>query len=324
LVEQLPSLRVLVTIGEVELPDEVKEQLTAWVRQGGAWLSVAGICGLGEVLGAEYVSPEYTGPGFGVVPERALGQGFLEGSGEHPVLAHLRSQLHFFNGLTVRPVADAIALASVRDAHGRETEHAALVEQRYGDGQCLLLAPDAVGAIVRIQQGVAVTRDGAPAADGSAPTSDGVLKADDGIALDWHFDRQDVPGLPGLKAFLEPVADAWREMLLRAVFYLAERKRVALPVLWLYPRNLPALAHMSHDSDGNDAGAARELIRQLDIADINSTWCIIAPGYKPDIIDSIRANGHELAMHYDAMTEGIEWGEEQFEKQWQFLQQQFG
>lgn len=326
LTAQLPHVRVLITIGEMELSDATKSALRAWVEQGGAWLSIAGICGSGEVLGAEYVKPEYSGAGFGVVPERLLGEGYLDSEQpEHPLLSHLRTPLHFFNGLTVQATGNqAQSLAAVRDSHGRETQHSALIENRVGDGHCLLLSPDAVGAIVRIQQGIAVTRDGAPASDGSGPTSDGVLKADDGIVLDWHFDRQEAPELPGLKAFIEPVADAWREVILRSVFYLASKQNLPLPVLWLYPRNLPALAHMSHDSDGNDPSAARELLRQLDIADINSTWCIIDPGYEPEIIESIVKAGHELAMHYDAMTEGIDWGEDNLEQQWQVLQKQFG
>jgi len=325
LIEHLPQLRVFITIGEMELPGEISAAIRAWVEQGGAWLSIAGICGLGEALGAEYVKPEYSGPGFGVVPERLLGEGYLDSTQpEHPLLSHLRTPLHFFNGLTLQAAGQGQSLATIRDVHGRATEYSAVIENRFGNGRCLLLAPDAVGAIVKIQQGVAVTRDGNPPSDGSAPTSDGVLKADDGIVLDWHFDRQEVPGLPGLKAFIEPVGDAWRELILRAVFHLAAQQNVLLPLLWLYPRNLPAIAHMSHDSDGNDAGAARELIKQLDIAAINSTWCIIAPGYEPEIINAIVADGHELAMHYDAMTEGIDWGEDNFEQQWQFLQQQFG
>jgi len=325
LAEQLPSLRILVTIGETQVPDEIKVALTHWVEQGGAWLSIAGICGMGELLGAEYVVPDYTGPGFGVVPERALGQGYLEGTkADHPALAHLRLPLHYFNGLTVQAAAGAQALATARDHHGRATEHTALIENIVGQGRCLLLAPDAVGAIVQIQQGTAITRDASPAPDGSSPTSDGVLKADDGIALDWYFDRQDVPELPGLKAFLEPIADAWRELLLRSIFYLASQQGISLPVLWLYPRNLPALAHMSHDSDGNDPEAARDLAKQLTTADVRTTWCVIAPGYAPEIIETIRDGGHELAMHYDAMTEGLDWSEELFEEQWQLLHEQFG
>src|SRR5690606_10050949 len=147
--------------------------------------------------------------------------------------------------------------ALVLDAHGRETARPALIENTLGNGRCLFVAPDAVGAVVHIQQGVAVTADGVPAPDGAGPRSDGVLKSDDGAVLDWYFDSQEVPGAPGLQGFLQPVADQWRELILRAIFYLAETQRVTLPVLWLYPRNLPALAHLSHDTDGNDLALGR-------------------------------------------------------------------
>ena len=193
-----------------------------------------------------------------------------------------------------------------------------------GKGRCLLIAPDVTGTVVRIQQGTAVTRDGVPAADGTASLCDGVLKSDDGSVLDWLLDRQAVPGIPGFSAFLQPIADQWRETLLRALFYLAGKQEVALPVLWLYPRNLPALAHLSHDTDGNELSQANRLLEVLDMARMNSTWCVIPPGYPAELIAAIRRAGHELAMHYDAVSEGTVWSEEGFDNQWRQLVNLFG
>ena len=68
-----------------------------------------------------------------------------------------------------------------------------------------------------------------------------------------------------------------------------------------------------------DLEKARTLLASLERAEIKSTWCVIAPGYSREIIGAIRDAGHELAMHYDAMTEGLPWGEEEFEKQHHFL-----
>ncbi len=173
------------------------------------------------------------------------------------------------------------------------------------------------GTVVFIQQGRAITRDGVPAPDGTAPLCDGVLKSDDGGVLDWSFDRQPVPGVPGLHAFLQPIADQWRELLLRAVFYLADTLAVVLPVLWLYPRNLPALAHLSHDTDSNDPEKARRLLKILEEMQVHGTWCVILPGYPPEIMDAIRDAGHELATHYDALDHP--WSEEEFDRQWREL-----
>src|SRR5690348_12103856 len=50
---KLPSLRVLVTVGEAELNESQRRKLSDWVRAGGAWLSVSGLCGMESLLGVE-------------------------------------------------------------------------------------------------------------------------------------------------------------------------------------------------------------------------------------------------------------------------------
>jgi hypothetical protein len=183
---------------------------------------------------------------------------------------------------------------------------------------------DVTGTVVRIQQGTAVTRDGLPSPDGTAPDADGVLKSDDGGVLDWDFDRHPLPGAPGLSVFSQPIADQWREILLRGIFYLAEQRRLAVPLLWLYPRSLPALAHMSHDSDQNDHALARRLLDVLAEAGIRSTWCIILPGYDASLMHAINGQGHELALHFDAMSDGMEFTRANLSDQWQKLCALFG
>src|SRR5262249_37740682 len=149
--------------------------------------------------------------------------------------------------------------------------------------------------------------------DGSAPIADAVLKSGDGGVLDWLFDRQPVGRVTGLNAFLQPIADQWRELLLGSVFSLAEYAEIPLPLLWLYPRNLPALGHLSHDTDGNQPELAERLLEALAEAKAKATWCVILPGYSPELLDRIKQEEHELALHYDAMTAGLEWSEAQFE-----------
>lgn len=327
--DSLSQIRVLVTVGEMELPAETQQLLTGWVNRGGAWLSIAGVCGCAELFGVAYAQPGYRLK-WGAAGACVLGEGYLapasSANGEaHRILQHLEIPLHFFNGLAV-VAADTETTPAGRtlDIHGRPIERVGVVERQVGSGHCLLIAPDAVGAVQHIQQGRAITRDGSPAPDGTAPVTDGVLKSDDGMVLDWYFDRQEVPGVPGLNAFLQPVADQWREVILRAIFHLAEATATPLPLLWLYPRNLPAIAHMSHDSDNNVPEKAERLLELLDESQIKSTWCIIEPGYARELIDRIRDAGHELAMHYDAVTPGRPWGQEQFDSQWEFLVALFG
>jgi hypothetical protein len=48
------------------------------------------------------------------------------------------------------------------------------------------------------------------------------------------------------------------------------------------------------------------------------------PGYNRDFIAQIAADGHELAMHYDSMSENCPWSHELFHQQWEGLVDLFG
>ncbi len=318
----LPSLRVLVTVGDGPMPEETKASMRSWVEQGGAWLSIAGTCGLDDLFGVHLERPTYTGWGGSVCD---LGEGYLstDDCPSSDDIDPLPLPLHFFGGLAVQPTTGEVR-ARILNAHGQPTGRPGIVDSRVGSGFCRLIAVDIPGTVVRIQQGIAVTRDGIPAPDGTAPVSDGVLKSDDGAVLDWIFDRQPVPGVEGFSAFLHPIADLWRELFLSSVFTLAGATGLALPVLWLYPRNLPAIGHLSHDTDGNTPAEAFRLLEVLKSVNTRSTWCVIEPGYSPELMAEIRSDLHEFATHYDAMSEGRAWSEAEFDRQWQFLCTLFG
>ena len=320
---QLPGLRVLVTVGEGALTEPAKKKLTDWVEMGGAWLSVAGVCGMDDLLGVKRLSPAFRNWGGGVV--RSLGEGYLAPEkSEHPMLAHLNRPLHFFGGVAVE-AKGARVLADALDAHGRAEGEPALLERQVGKGRVVLVAPDLTGTVVYIQQGRgAVSRDGVPPPDGTAPVNDSVLKSDDGAVLDWIFDREPVPGADGLSIFIQPVADLWREVLLRGIFYLAQQTQTPLPVLWFWPRALPAIGHLSHDTDSNDEKLGYRLLEVLQDGEVNSTWCVILPGYGPELMRKIKEAGHEYATHYDAMTPGLPWSAEQFDRQIAELTRMFG
>ena len=316
-IARLPQVRILLTVGEHAFPVEARHTLQAWVEGGGAWISIGGTCGMSDVLGVSDARPAYSGWGAGVA---TLGEGYLvprEGT-KHPAVAHVEKPLHFFGGGVMQTTGAAI-LADALDAHARPTRRPIVFEHRLGRGRCVTIAVDITGTIVRIQQGVGVTRDGVSAPDATASVADGVLKSGDGGVLDWLLDRDPIPGVGELQAFLRPIADLWRELLLHSIFHLATEHGVPLSVLWFYPRNLPAVAHLSHDTDGNDPAKGRLLLEALRKAGIKSTWCTILPGYDQDLTRSIRDAGHELAMHYDAMTPGLAWGEREFDRQWREL-----
>jgi hypothetical protein len=324
-------IKILVTIGEKNLSEAARGEFKRWLQQGGAWLSIAGLCGMEDFWGLEKETPAYQGCNSNAFC--ALGEGYLQiPEASHIVCEHLSIPLHFFNGLAVQPSEGkaneskrcVLTVSKCADRHGRLSARVAIAEQVGEEGHALFIAPDLVGAVIRIQQGVAITRDGVPSSEGTAIVSDGWCKSDDGTVLDWDFDRVPVPGVPGLKGFLNPIADEWRELLLRSILYLARSRKVALPLLWFYPRNLPALGHVSHDTDHNDPRHAQHLLRLLECAEIHSTWCVILPGYSPELIEAIRAAGHELATHYDAISEGCLWSEAQFDAQWKELTNMFG
>lgn len=315
--KKLSSLQILITVGETEFSENIKTKLGAWVKEGGAWISIGGVCGMSDLLGVEVLPVSYKGWSLGV---STLGEGYLRKIDDnHPVIKHIDIPLHFFDGIAARNLHGK-ALAGILDAHQRETPRCGVAENRVGKGACLFIAPDIPGTVVRIQQGISVTRDGVSAPDGTAPLCEQVLKCNDGIVLDWIFDRRGIEGIDGYKAFLDPISDLWREIVLRSIFYLAQIQKIALPLLWLYPRNLPALAHMSNDTDRNDENRAMHLLKVLDTAKISSTWCMILPGYGEDVLNAISDAGHELAMHYDALEDNKKsWCESEFQKQFMDL-----
>lgn len=317
LAERLPKLGVLVTVGEAALDEQMASALKTWVEQGGAWISIAGVCGLYEWLGVKAAPTGFSMFGAGM---SNLGEGYMQPvEANHPMLAHLELPLHFYNGTPLR-AAGAQVLARGLDAHGRDTENVLLTEQVQGEGVAICVAADVPGSVVIIQQGRgAVTRDGFPAPDSSGPICDEVLKSGDGGALDWIFDRQPVPGVDNYQAFLQPIADLWREVLLRAIFYAANRQGVPVPVLWLYPNNLNAIGHISLDTDLNVPEQGDILFDTLEEQAVKATWCTIMPGLPQHFMLKIQEHGHELAMHYDSMTEGLHWGADRFAEQWRGL-----
>jgi hypothetical protein len=312
----LPSIRILLTVGETALADDIKQALRDWVAGGGMWISVAGVCGLEDLFGVVPEGPSYSAWGGG---QGMLGEGYLRPAADHYVTGHVRIPLHFFNGLPVTAGSGQV-LASVLDCHGRPLNRAGLVSNRAGKGHAILCAVDITGTVVRIQQGHgAVTRDGVSAPDGTAPLADDALKTGDGHVLDWYFDRLPVPGVEGLSVFLEPIADQWRELLLRCIFHAINETKACVPLLWLYPHDLPAIAHLSLDTDHNVPEQGRAMLDLLNKNKVHATWCTILPGYEKSFMREIASTGHELAMHYDAVSDDWHWGRPEFARQWREL-----
>ncbi|MCS6860859.1 MAG: hypothetical protein NZT92_11140 [Abditibacteriales bacterium] len=296
--------------GDLRLSVAQRDALRTFVQNGGALLGIGGTSGLDDV--------------FGVSGTRPLWEGWMKPTGEHPITVGLRSSLHVFGGNAVT-TANGTSLASIESGRQGVTG-SAIVENRFGAGRAVLLAPDLLFSIVHIQQGLPVLSDGKPSPDGSAPLNDGMLKAEDGLVLDWERDRtpMDADGTP---TFLEPISDELRAIVLRSVFYLAREQGIPLPMLWYYPRDLKALGHISHDTDGNSPEQAWALLDVVNDCGIKSTWCTLYPGgYPPEFYRALKEQAFEIALHYDAMSGGREtsWSKQNLLFQHRWLRKEAG
>ncbi len=314
--EDLPTLLhrsqpIVLLAGDLRLTSEQHRALETLVRSGGSLIGIGGTSGLNEI--------------FGVNGQTPLAESWLKVTARnHPVTAGLRSSLHLFGGSVVK-IASAATLAET-DSGNQAVQGSAIVENRFGKGIAVLLAPDLIFSIVHIQQGLPVLQDGRPSPDGSAAINDGVLKAEDGLVLDWARDRKALPP-EGAPAFIEPVSDELREIILRAVFYLARQQGISLPVLWYWPRGLKAVGLISHDTDENDPDLAVTLLKVMDRCGVRSTWCVLYPGgYPREFYSRLQEQGFEIGLHYDAMTGGPQtlWSKDNFVLQHRWLIKEAG
>ncbi|MFD0710387.1 hypothetical protein [Paenibacillus sp. GCM10027626] len=195
---------------------------------------------------------------------------------------------------------------------------------KIGEGSLERWSVDITGAIVNLQQGTGpVLDDATPAPDGSAPLNEGILKADDRCAMDWEHDRLFTE--TGMPYFAYPYADLWREQFIGRLLQAALAKGMTLPFVGYWPDGIEQIAMISHDSDLNEDIHAESTLALLDECKVNSSWCMIEPGYSASIYDQVKAAGHELAFHYNALEQGGgNWSEEEFDRQVAWLKEAAG
>lgn len=315
----------IVHAGE-SLDAEQRDRLSHAVEEGGALIVIGGNAGLESLSGTVESVP--IREGYIVAPDAS-----------HPITAAAHQPLHVFGGHILK-VSDADRLAEL------EGGGVAIAARRVGPGAVVVFGPDIVWSVAHIQTGTPVTKDGAPAPDGSAPLDDDILKAEDGLVLDWKKDRQQTlqPGdvamvVPGLDEhypagntpwFSVPIADELRDLLLRAIAWAAAEVSAPLVAIDAWPEGVSAVGTISHDSDFNVDEHAHTTLRLLKQADITSTWChIYGPNYeeqyRPDTFAQIIAAGHEMALHYNALPrDGGAWGQQHFRQQAQFVANEAG
>jgi hypothetical protein len=289
----------------------------SWVREGGALIVVGDPGPLADLAGVSAVGS--------VAEDHVVLDDNPVWSSRPPVALHAVGGSRFGPG-------DVEVLA-----RWRNDDAPAVVLRRLGAGVVLTYGVDLWQSIVRIQQGYAVTADGEPAADGTAPIDDGLLKCEDGMVLSFEHDRAMPPGEPDLvepflhtypppsavPMFDQPQADWWCSLFAQSLWWAAEHTGTAVPWLWYWPSGVDAVAHMSHDSDGNIDEQGRAALDAFEEAGVQVTWCHVFPGgYSPDVHADITAAGHENALHYNAMGDAdlASWGWPQMRAQYAWAQ----
>ncbi|GAE06913.1 hypothetical protein [Paenibacillus sp. JCM 10914] len=189
----------------------------------------------------------------------------------------------------------------------------------YGLGRIDRWAVNIPREVVLLQQGIEpVLEDGIPALDGTGKVNEGILKADDAIALDWHHDRAST--VSGQKHFAVPHADLWRECLISHLVSVALEFGMTIPFIGYWPEGVDHMAMISFDSDQNQDAHAEATLELMDEVGVKSTWCMIEPGYSAPVYERVKAAGHELALHYNALEiQGGRWDSKELARQHQWF-----
>ncbi|MFC3771245.1 hypothetical protein [Paenibacillus sp. GCM10012303] len=285
--------------------------LTAYMERGGVVISCAGLNKLGTTLG---YAKEEIGVGYAHLNTQAAGQ----------------TPLRFLEAVPWRPFKENSAAPAeqtgsiVKDRPDGVEAGPALQVFSVGAGRLYRWSVDIWDTIVRLQQGKApVLEDGVPASDGTGAVNDNILKADDQMAVDWELDR--VVTETGMPYFPYPYADLWKEAFIGSMLEALVRDGKTIPLIGYYPDGISQVLMISHDSDHNKDEHAEATLALLDEVGVQTTWCMLESGYSGHIYDKVKAAGHELAFHYNALdSQGGKWSEEEFVRQLGWLKEATG
>jgi hypothetical protein len=286
--------------------------LLQFVDQGGILISYAGLNALASTLGFREA--------------KSLINGYVQWSGNDGDEQYLRFK-HARPWTQNEPVAapEIARYGAIRkESQQGEIAGHAVWRINYGQGWIERWSIDIPRTIVELQQGSwPVVEDGVPAGDGSGEINDGILKADDRCEMDWDYDRRQTE--TGAPYYAVPYADLWKEAIISQLLRCSVELGQTLPFAGYWPDGIEQVATISHDSDVNKDEHAESTLDILAECQIQTTWCMIEPGYSKRIYDKVKQQGHELALHYNALEadDGI-WGEEAFSRQCQWFKMATG
>ncbi|MFD0713518.1 hypothetical protein [Paenibacillus sp. GCM10027626] len=294
----------IVVVGSVRDDEASTSVLWKYAEQGGVLISFAGLNALASKLGCQWSGWAEAGyASFGAYYDKAESIRFLSASPWQPSAG---------NGRLLEEVGEL-----AKDQPRGAWLGAALQRFRIGEGLFDRWAVDIPATIVGLQQGTEpVLEDGIPAPDGSAKINENILKADDRIEMDWTHDRRSTE--TGQTYFAYPYADYWRELFIGRLLRTAVGLGLTLPFVGYWPDGIEHVATISHDSDGNVEEDAIATLEILEENSLQSTWCMIEPGYSATVYEQIKQAGHELAFHYNGLD--MKWGLDEFDRQLSFLQ----
>jgi len=309
-ISELEQCNANILIASVVAEDEeTAGRLWSYAEKGGVLISYGGLSPLAERLGAAKRTAVESGygqlPEFGLapVPLRFLRAEAWSSEQEQWTAAY--GSLHRFT-------QEGDAVGSL------------LQQWTAGAGSIHRWAVDIPTTVAQLQQGTKpVLADGIPAPDGTAAINENILKADDGIQLDWQLDRKYTD--TGMPYFAYPYADYWRQLLLSHLIRCALDCGLTLPFVGQWPQGTEHVAVISFDSDFNIDETATTTLDVLQELHVPSTWCMIEPGYSPAIYTRVLEEGHELALHYNALEreDGV-WGAEAFQRQLEWVRSATG
>ena len=234
------------------------------------------------------------GEGFLRISDKGLTDHFMDKLAENPF------PLHGFGSTAIKS-ADSKIIATYTPTTN-SSSYPCITSRDIGNGRIIIFGPDIVYTTRKIQEGNYVFQDGVTPADGMAPIDDGILKCEDGLVLDWNADRRPVSPSYKVPAFIVPIVDVWRELLVQIIILAGHKSKVPIKRVMYWPEGSEFAALISHDTDGNDEELARILLQRINDYGIKTTWCLIPPGYSPDLCKEIKTHGHELAFHFDAQS----------------------
>jgi len=294
--------RIIIISAPAKLNAKDVARIKDHIEAGNGLIVVGMVPPLEDVLGIMYKVPDFPFPAGGRL-EDSVGEGYARPA--DPALSRSIPEswwpLHAFGCVPVLPDG-ASALASYETIHASGDPLSAITCKKAGKGRALQFAVDIALTVRHVQEGRYVDQDGIPPADGLSPIDDGILKCEDGLVLDWTRDRRVVSPAHKIAAFMVPVADAWRRILVSCLEMIADQCSIPIKRAWYWPGGNDFIAMISHDSDGNDEKLARHLLLEVGRAKIHTTWCVQAPGYSKSLCDEIVAQGHEIALHFDAIS----------------------